>query len=70
MRVCDGSCRRLSRLCRQSQGQAELIEELAAKADACARAGHADWATLMQRAATALRRAEETCSDDAAQSEG
>ncbi len=61
MRVCDGSCRRLSRLCRQSREQTEPAQTLAAQANACARAGHAEWATLMQRAADALRDTGETC---------
>lgn len=71
MRVCDGSCRRLSQLCRQRHQQDELIQALADQADACARAGHDDWAALMQRAADALGHTAETCRGcDDAPSEG
>jgi hypothetical protein len=61
MRVCDGSCRRLTRLQRQSTDHAPLIRELEAQAEACAQAGNSEWSTLMRRAATALRRTAETC---------
>ncbi|MEJ2654277.1 MAG: hypothetical protein P8Z69_02990 [Acidihalobacter sp.] len=66
MRVCDGSCRRLSRLCRQGREQVKLVEALATEAEACVQAGHTDWAALMQCAADALRHTAASCcgSDD------
>ena len=61
MRVCDGSCRRLTRLQRQSARQADLLRLLDEQARACAEAGHPEWSILMQRAATALRHTTEAC---------
>ena len=55
MRVCDGSCRRLARLQAQSARQQDLLRQLDEQARACAQAGHPEWSSLMQRAATALR---------------
>lgn len=64
MRVCDGSCRRLTRLCRQRQEHVELIRALGLQAESCDLAGHAAWAVLMRRAADTLRQATASCCDD------
>lgn len=61
MRVCDGSCRRLSRLCRRQAGYDDLVRALDEQAAACAQAGRDEWKLLMQRAADALRHTAKAC---------